>query len=185
MTKTTPKKSRQVPSVERQIALALLRVIECLSPIEDLRSLICAEASGSGTKFMAELETATSEAREVLKANNYGGLETIAARVKRIEDEIEVALKARDGAKLAILGAALDRAKAGKPPLATEKKPKKKTDPPAEKKDRKKKDDPALPLGEVPCQCAYPGCAWSGVAVPDSACPVCSSAVVAVEGGAK
>jgi len=190
MPKTKTQKSRQSPSVERQLALALLRVIECLGPMDDLRSVI--EARDGGAKFWADLETATNEAREVLKTNNYGELETIATRVKRIEADIAEAVRNQDGAKLAILGAALDRAKSGKPPLETEKKPRKKkaepattTDPPAEKKTQKKKGEGKpgpLPLGEaVPCQCLYPGCGWEGSAIVDSACPVCSSAVVAVE----
>lgn len=125
------------------------------------------------------------------RENGYGKLESIETRVTRIEAEITEAVKAQDGAKLAILGAALDRAKSGKPPLETEKKPRKKktetpaTTTPAEKKPRKKKGEgkpSPLPLGEaVPCECIYPGCNWKGSAIVDSACPVCSSAVVAVE----
>lgn len=175
MTKTTPKRSRQVPSVERQLALALVGVLECIGMVDVVK-----EQPG-----YSEMEASLTEAIRILDANGYKDLESISSRVRRIEADIAEAVRYQNGAKLAKLGAELDRAKAGKPPLATEKKPKKKTDPPAEKKDRKKKDDPALPLGEVPCQCVYPGCAWSGIGVPDSACPVCSSAVVAVEGEAK
>jgi hypothetical protein len=188
MPKGTPKKSRQVPSVERQLALALVALIEDVKAIPD---------DIETTSVIQVLKKSTTAAQKVLDANGYGGLESIESRIIQIEADIIEAVKTQDGAKLSILGAALERAKKGLPPLATEKKPRKKkvepadtasTTPPAEKKKRggKKDDKPALPLGEiVPVQCVYPGCAWKGEAVVDSACPVCSSAVVAAESEAK
>lgn len=166
MTKTTPKRSRQVPSVERQLALALVGVLECIGMVDVVK-----EQPG-----YSEMEASLTEAIRILGVNGYKDLESISSRVRRIEADIAEAVKSQDGAKLARLGAELDRAKAGKPPLATEKKPKKKTDPPAEKKDRKKKDDSALPLGEVvPVQCL--SCPWEGTGTADSKCPECGNVV--------
>lgn len=178
-------KKRQSPSVERQLALALVRVIECLGGMDDLRERITAVPEGA--KLFAELGTATDEARQVLTITGYADLESIANRVARIQDDIAEALRVQDGAKLAQLGAALDRAKKGLPPLPTEKKPraprKAKTPKPvstaaAVTKPRKKKSDTdnALPLGEaVPVQCL--SCPWEGVGSADSKCPKCGNVV--------
>lgn len=109
---------RQSPSIERQLALALVAVLE---------------ASGDETA----MDIAATDARAILKTHGYDNLESIPTRVKRIETEIGEALKAQDGAKLGQLGAALDRAKKGLPPLATEKKTPQSLKP---RKARKKKD---------------------------------------------
>lgn len=186
MPKTNGKK-RQSPSVERQLALVVVRMIECLSGMDDMRARI--EAIPEGAKMFADLGTAVDEARQILTVSGYSNLESIAGRVARIQDAIAEALRAQDGAKLAQLGAALDRAKKGLPPLTTEKtprtprKPKMPKTPPAEPKEKKSskksgKSNP-LPIGDVPCHCEFTGCTWKGVAVPDSPCPVCSSGVVA------
>lgn len=110
MAKTNGKK-RTSPSVERQLALALIAVIESAKGLD-----------GNGDRELA-VRQAAAAGQELLKANGYADLESIPTRVKRIENEIAVAVAAQDGAKLAQLGAALDRAKKGLPPLATEKKP--------------------------------------------------------------
>jgi hypothetical protein len=186
MPKGTPKKSRQVPSVERQLALALVALIE------DVYAMHNVEADKA-------MEIPIKIARDVLNANGYSDLKSIRSRVALIQARIAEAVEVNDGASLTQLGPALERAKKGLPPLAPEKKPRKKkvepadaaapTTPPVEKKPRKKKgadETAALPLGEiVPVQCVYPGCAWKGVAVVDSACPVCASAVIAAESEAR
>lgn len=116
---------RQSPSVERQLALTLLRVIECAGMLDE------------GATGKEALMLAVDAAIPILDANGYKNMESIPTRVKRIETEIGEALKAQDGAKLAQLGAALDRAKKGLPPLASEKKT---PQAPKPRKARKKKD---------------------------------------------
>jgi hypothetical protein len=174
MPKGTPKKSRQVPSVERQLALALVALIE------DVYAMHNVEADKA-------MEIPIKIARDVLNANGYSDLKSIRSRVALIQARIAEAVEVNDGASLTQLGPALERAKKGLPPLATEKKPRKKkvepadtasTTPPAEKKKRggKKDDKPALPLGEgVPIQCL--SCPWEGVGTADSKCPECGDVV--------
>lgn len=118
---------RQSPSVERQLALALVAVIERVDLVNE----------AAGADDFTQLHRSAGEARTVLSANGYENLESIPTRVKRIETEIGAALKAQDGAKLARLGAALDRAKKGLPPLVSEKKT---PQSPKPRKARKKKD---------------------------------------------
>src|SRR5712664_2306306 len=100
-------KKRQSPSVERQLALAFLRVIECAGLVE---------VSDKTQTALSELQTAITDGIQLLDANGYKDLETITTRVKRIKDEMALALEADDGAKLAQLGPALERAKRGLPP---------------------------------------------------------------------
>lgn len=177
MTKTT--KKRQPPSVERQFALALVALIE----------------AGAKTQGNSEYELgfrqACAAAETLLKTNGYEGLESIPTRVARIQGEIEKALETKNYDALPRLGQEMKRAEAGKPPLATEKKPRKKkvepatatTDPPAEKKKRGgKKGEPDLPEDGVPCKCGNVDCDWKGIAVIGSACPVDGYLVVAQEG---
>lgn len=96
-----------------------------MTPIEDLRSRIEAEASGDGTKFLAALETATGEAQKVLADNGYGELESIATRVAALDLQMQAAIDLKQYKDFAPLGAALERAKRGLPPLTvTEKKSK-------------------------------------------------------------
>ena len=170
MSKTNGKK-RTVPSVERQLALALVAVLEAVETDERL---------ATPPQNTDSIDNPVFNARAILKTHGYDDLESIPTRVKRIEAEIAEALTAQDGAKLAQLGAALDRAKKGLPPLPTEKKaraPRKAKTEPASRKPRQKK------LGEgVATVC--PSCKWTGNEVPGSACPDCGAAL-ATEGEAK
>lgn len=165
-------KKRQSPSVERQLALALVAILD------DLKSM--------NTDLASEYP-----ARELLKANGYGDLESIPTRVAAITEQINAAVSSGDGKALALLGPALERAKKGLPPLATEKKPRTKkptTTEAGEKKKRggKKGETPSLLPEGVPVQCL--SCPWEGVGTPDSKCPECGHVVgedVTDESGAK
>lgn len=169
--KTNGKRTRQSPSVERQIALALVAVLD-----------------GIPDETISTLSGPVIEARKVLKACGYEDLESIPIRVARIEGQIEEALKTKNYDALPRLGQEMKRAEKGLPPLTVEKKPRKPRTPktaaaePAEKKSRKKKskDEPApLPVGQASYKCIYPGCAWAGPAPADLVCPVCGTEVVA------
>lgn len=175
MPKSIGKKSRQSPSVERQLALALVALIEDVKAIPgDIQT----------TSVIEVLKKSTVAAQKVLDANGYSNLESVESRVIRIEADIAEAVRAQDGARLARLGAELDRAKSGKPPLATEKKPRKKkvehtTAPPAEPTERKTRKRREAVDG-VMCKCNV--CDWVGVSTVGSACPVDGYLVVAQEG---
>src|SRR5438445_13887738 len=105
--KSTNGKQRQSPSRERSLALALVRLIECLSEMDNIRERI--EAVPEGAEIFVQLGTATDEARKVLADNGFGDLESIATRVARITTDLESAIAEKDGVRIAELGAALDR----------------------------------------------------------------------------
>lgn len=118
---------------------------------------IIANGSSTGND---ELDVAATDAHAILKTHGYGDLESIPSRVARIQGEIEKALESKNYDALPRLGQEMKRAEAGKPPFATEKKP------------RKKK-----------VKCGNVDCDWKGgVAVIGSACPVDGYLVVAQEG---
>lgn len=133
-TKKTNGSKRQSPSRERLLALALVRLKECVLAVEraqmNLDNLRATNADAE--QLQAELEKAETDRKEAIEQaekcladNDYAELESIATRVKRIEDEMKAALEVHDGTKLGQLGPALERAKRGLPPLTvTEKKPK-------------------------------------------------------------
>lgn len=131
-------KNRKSPSVERQLALSLLRLIECAGAVE---------VTDDKQEALADLGVAIKSSIAVLDANGYADMESIPTRVKRIEAAIAEALKVQDGAKLAQLGAALDRAKAGKPPLTAEKKT---PSTPKTRKPRKQKETGPTEDAEAP-----------------------------------
>lgn len=116
---------RLSPSVERQIALALVRVIECVIAADLLeREVSQADALEEKTaktalydQALIDRKVALDEAKQVLTLNNYGDLESIASRVAALENQLTAAISLRDGKEISRLGAALDRAKAGKPPI--------------------------------------------------------------------
>jgi len=159
-------KKRQSPSVERQLALAPVAVIEAAK-----------ELNGNDDRQI-NVRVACAKGQDLLNANSYGALQSIESRVIRIKAEIDTALEAEDFDALARLGKEMKRDKKGLPPLTTEKKPKAAL---TQKKPRKKKGNNPSPEEEVPCHCGFSECVWKGVAVPGSACPVCSSGVVADE----
>ena len=113
-------KKRKSPSVERQIALALVAVIDAALTPPDPEGINL-------------LDIAITDAQAILKTHGYEDLESIPARTQRLKAEIDMALKSEDFDALTRLGQEMKRAKKGLPPLTTEKKP-------AEKKTRKKKD---------------------------------------------
>lgn len=171
MTKTT--KKRQSPSVERQLALALVAVLEAIRRPSSDESL---------------LTNAVDAAQAILEANGYSKLESIPTRVARIQGEIEKALETKNYDALPRLGQEMKRAEAGKPPLTTEKKaraPRKPktlkpdTDSPAEPTERKTRKRREAVDG-VMCKCNV--CDWTGVSTVGSACPVDGYLVVAQEG---
>lgn len=175
MPKTNGKKSRQSPSVERQLALALVAIIEVVP------------GGNLDDPGIAERQAAIINAKKILKDAGYEGLESTPTRVKRIQAEIAKALADKNYDALAKLGQEMKRAEAGKPPLATEKKPrKKKVEPttarpptePAERKTRKRREA----VDGVMCKCGNVDCDWAGISTVGSACPVDGYLVVAQEG---
>lgn len=156
MTKTT--KKRQSPSVERQLTLALVALLDT-----------------NAADDVAWTE-ARNAADQVLKDNGYAGLESIPTRVARIQGEIEKALETKNYDALPKLGQEMKRAEAGKPPLTTEKKTRTPRKPktlkpntdslaePTERKTRKRREV----VDGVKCNV----CDWTGVSTVGSACPV-------------
>lgn len=158
MTKTAEKKTRKPPSVERQLALALVSLIETI-----------ADGSSTGND---ELDVAATDAKAILKTHGYGELESIPARVARLEGEIEKALERKDYDALPKLGQEMKRAMAGKPPLEAEKEP---------RAIPKAKTDKAAPKTEtVAVKCSYDGvCNYTGEGIVGSPCPDCESELIA------
>ncbi len=75
------------------------------------------ESNAENAKVLEDLEISINEARRVLTANGYGDLQSIALRVAALENQLTAAISMRDGKEISRLGAALDRAKKGLPPL--------------------------------------------------------------------
>lgn len=121
----TKKRKRDV-SRERTIALALVEVIENYQTFE----------AGSGD----EMDNAITSAKSILDSHGYKGLESISSRVAKLETAINAAVVDRNGKEIARLGAELNRAQRGLPPIAKAKEP-------AVKK-RKKKGAPGNGLDE-------------------------------------
>lgn len=165
MTKKTPTK-RQVPSVERQLALALVAVLnEIRRPSADDDSLT----------------NAVDAAQTILEANGYAKLESIASRVNRIEGLIEQAYEKKEFAVIAPLAAELERAKKGLSPLAGKKKKAEPTAPKPARASRKSSKGDAPDPATVPVKCNYSICQWKGEGVVGSPCPECEAPLVAVE----
>lgn len=119
------KKARLSPSVERQIALALVRVIECVNAVDKIaRELKAGDSIPEYEQALIDEKQSIDEAQQILEANNYGDLESIASRVAAPENQLTAAISLRDGKAIARLGAELDRAKAGRPQIAQPKKAK-------------------------------------------------------------
>lgn len=122
---TNGKRKRQSPSVERQIALALVRVIECVQKVEKLAG---DQLAGNTTiefdQARVDLKHSFEEAHAVLTANGYGDLESIQSRVDALENQLKSAFSLRDGKAITRLGAELERARTGRPPIAQPKKAK-------------------------------------------------------------
>lgn len=115
MTKASRKKSpRRQVSGERMIALALVEVIEG-------HQAVISGTEGASSKFQSALDNA----KKVLSDHGYEGLESISSRVSKLETEIAAAVKARDGKEIARLGAELNRAERGLPPITKAKAEKK------------------------------------------------------------
>lgn len=128
---------RQSPSVERQIALALVRLKECVLEEERAGAILSAQTGQVSADLAAIYETASTarkqaieECDKVLADNGYGELESIASRVAALELQLKAAMDLKQYKDIAPLGAALERAKKGLAPLpVTEKKPKATTEP--------------------------------------------------------
>ena len=117
------KRKRQSPSVERQIALALVRVIECVVQAEILgQELKNGDSSPQYEQAQIDRKQSIDEARKILEVNGYAELESIASRVAALENQLTAAISMRDGKAVARLGAELERAKTGRPPIASPKK---------------------------------------------------------------
>lgn len=100
----TKKRKRDV-SRERAIALALVDVIENYG---DLSQAAVCEA----------LDEAITNAKSILETHGFKGLESISSRVAKLETAINNAVIARDGKEIARLGAELNRAQRGLPPIS-------------------------------------------------------------------
>lgn len=141
------KRPRQSPSVERQIALALVRVIECVIDVEqyrgELEKLSNGEANPDFESACDNRKLALEEAHKVLEANGYGDLESIQSRVAAINDQLNAAFSLRDGKAIVKLGVELERAKTGRPPVAQPKKAKTPKEPKADSQPKLLPDDKA------------------------------------------
>lgn len=110
---------RKSPSAERLLALALVRVVECVRLERSLgEQLKAGDTSPDYEAARTSEREAVEDAMKVLADNGYGELESIASRVSAINDQIQAALSMGDGKALALLGPALERAKRGLPPIA-------------------------------------------------------------------
>ncbi len=102
-TKITTKTKRAV-SGERSIALALVEILETW------RDRDTADDTAMGA--------AINSAGQLLVGMGYAGLESISSRVSKIETAIAEAVAAGNGKEVSRLGAELERAKKGHPPIA-------------------------------------------------------------------
>jgi hypothetical protein len=111
--KTEPRERASV-SRERRLALALRAVLDAWSTV-GINDDVLKEVERTAVE---EAETA---ANELLNEFGYSKLESIPARLQRLNVELKVAVEAGDGDEIARLGKELSRAKAGKEPLSVPK----------------------------------------------------------------
>ena len=104
MAKAKAKESKERAAVgrERRLALALAAVMDAYSEIP------------SPEEHRDAVEEAETSATELLNELGYNGIESIPRRLARLEAELATALESKDYAKVAELGAELEKAKAGR-----------------------------------------------------------------------
>lgn len=116
---------RQSPSRERLLALALVRIIECVRTVRTMSESSTAPPSAEYEAALLMVDESVEQAQRVLGDNGYGNLESIATRVAALDLQMQAAIDLKQYKDFAPLGAALERAKRGLPPLTiTEKKSK-------------------------------------------------------------